>query len=160
MTDLPPAGGVDPAAFLSQLIQQDVSGRAALSQLRDAGMTMGNQAFYSLYGQIRDAVGGRSELQALDYAALPTGADYSTYAAGPGGQYATFVQTYVRPVGGTTVEPRYFIHVTDTPHTPNEAIAMAQQQLIEGEAANPAYGGQVTIGTAVTSVTQTVARTG
>jgi hypothetical protein len=93
----------------------------------------------------------------MNYDQLPTGPQYSTYRAGEGGQYATFVQTYTRAVGDTEVTTHYFTHISDVPHTANQAIAAAQQQLIEGEGQSGPPGGEVMIGSTVSSMTVTLA---
>jgi len=152
-----PAAGVDPAAFLANLVRADVSATQALGIFRAQGLRMGNETFYGLYSEIREAVGGRSALQGMHYNQLPTGSQYTEYQAGPGGQYATFVQTYTRGVGDTEVSTKYFTFVSNEPHTANEAIAAAQAQLVEGQGQSGPPGGEVMIGSTVSSMTVTTA---
>lgn len=150
----------NPAPFIADLIQQDIGVTAGRQMMREAGMRMSNAAFSRMYGQVRDAIGGREGLQSMDYESIPPGEAYSTWTAGRGGQYATFTTTFVRPTGSREVEPVYYFHLTNEPHTPNEAIQAAAGFLTDGDEINPVYGPREIIGSVVTSMTRTVAREG
>jgi len=149
---------IDPAGFLANLVRGDVSATAALDIFRSNGLSMRTQTFYSLYGEIRDAVGGRSALQGMDYSQLPTGAQYTTYRAGEGGQYATFVQNYTRTVGTNEIQTRHYIHITNQPHTANEALTASASQFAEGGGGPEGPSGSILVGQTVSSMTVTVAR--
>lgn len=145
--------------FIAQAVREDMSARQAIQVFRDNGVQISNQAFRSMYAEARDAVAGRDAIQALSYDAIPPADAYSTWAAGEADQYATFVTSYVRPVGSRDVEPRYFTHVTAEPHTPGDAADAAAGYLSDIEDdGNPNYPAAVHLFSMVTSMTRTTGR--
>lgn len=154
----PAGGGFNPAPFIANLIQDNIGVTAGRALMREAGMRMSNATFSRMYGQVREAIGGREQLQGLDYEAIPSGEQYSTWTAGQGGQYATFTTTFIRPTGSREVEPAFYFHITNEPHTPQEAIDAAAVFFADGDEINPVYGPREIIGAVVTSVNRTVAK--
>ncbi len=157
MSDIP-VPGFNAGAFIGNMIENNVGVTAARNAMRAAGMKMSNAAFSSLYGQIREAIGAREGLQGLDYESLPSGETYSTWTAGRGDQYATFVTTWVRPIGERDASPRYFYHLTNEPHTPAEAVRVAQSSLAQAAEAEHGDSDIMIIGSLVTSINRTLGR--
>src|SRR5438105_2738550 len=81
----------NPAGFVSQYVQQGLSARAALREFRDAGGTMGNERFRSLYASVADSLARGGSYASLDPYSVPSPADLGTWKMGRGGQYATQV---------------------------------------------------------------------
>lgn len=145
-------------SFLGKAVGEGLSARQAIAEFREAGMQMSNQTFRSLYSSARDALANHDAIAALDYDAIPPGDAFTDWAAGEGGNYATFIESFVRMPGEREVESRFFTHVTSEPHTPQEAIdAAAAIYGDEGDGTGPAYGA-VYHGSVVTSVTRTTPR--
>lgn len=149
---------VDPAAFIVQGLEEGLSGNAILRGLQEAGAGMNRGTFFQMVGEIRGAIGAREELQGLDYGAIPEGSSYSTWRAGAGDQYATFVTSYVRPVGSLDIEQRYYTHITNDPHSPQDAIDAAQDFLDRGNEQGSGPSADTTMGSVITSINRTVAR--
>lgn len=159
MTDLPIEGGdFNVGAFLTGAIEEGLSARQALIRFREAGMRMSNESFRQLYAETRDIIGDRDYLAALDYDAIPEGEQLGTWAMGEGGQFATFVTSFVRRVGERELEQRYYTFITDEPHTAADAIAAAQDFYTDEALVGDSFGGGVYQGSVVTSMTQTRAR--
>lgn len=131
----------NPAGFAAYHLSIGSSAREALAAYRAEGGTTGDAAWYRLYGQVADTLNRTADQAALDPRALPGPSDYSTWAAGSGGKYATQVKvlTIDQETGlASTVE---FTHITSDPHTPEEAQQAAIDMYSSGD--NAAKYGQV-----------------
>lgn len=157
MSELGPLGeGLAPDAFIRQAISEDLGPTAALRSFREGGGAINNETWFSLYGQIRDAVGGNEALQGLEYSSLPPTEAYSPWAAGEPDRYVSFVEVHVRNPGERIPESRFFSYVTDTMHAPEDAINAAVAEFGEAAAAGGTFAGQIILGATVTSLTRTV----
>lgn len=148
----------DPAQFIAGMIEEGIGVTAGRNMVRDAGFQISNEAFGNLYGQVRFALGDREIIQGLNYDQVPPSDVYSTWRAGRGDQYATYVTSYVRPVGERDIEERFYFHLSDDPHTPQEAIDAAQAHLTGDRAATSGSDPIVLVGSVVTSVNRTIGR--
>ena len=156
MTDLPIEGeAFNVGSFISEAIDSGLSMRRAREQFRAAGMRMSNESFAQLYSEIRDTIGGREVLQGIDYNAIPDADIYGTWAMGEGGRFSTFVTSYVRRIGERNVEQRFYTYTTDQPHSPQEAIDIARDQLTNQDLAADSFGGGIYQGSVVTSMVRT-----
>lgn len=156
MTDLPVEGEpFNVGTFISGAIDEGLSQRSALRLFREQGMRMADRTFGALWNEIRDTIGGREVLQGIDYSAIPTADVYGTWAAGEGGQFSTFVTSYVRRVGERGVEERFYTYTTDQPHAPQEAIDAARDQYTDEGLASDSFGGGIYQGSVVTSMVRT-----
>lgn len=147
--------GFNVSAFLPRAIEEGMSARRALASFREAGGRMGNQAFRSLYGEARAAVEGRDAIAGLDYDAIPPGTAYTDWTAGAEGRYATFVQSFTRMPGEVEVENRFYTHITDAPHSPQEAIDAAAEFYTDAAVSTGGTPQGVYQGSVVTSMTRT-----
>lgn len=117
-------GGVsgNRAGFIARAIQEGMSANQTLGALRDAGMGINRQAGLRLYGQVNASLARRGEQVAYPTNALPRGDMLQPWAMGRGGQYATQVEIQVRDRRTGIVSAVQYTHVTDEPHTGDEAI--------------------------------------
>lgn len=147
------------SGFIRKAIGEGLGVTAAREAMREGGLgSMSNAAFGRLYGEIRQAVGMRSQIASLDYGAIPPTDVYTPWAAGAAGRHASFVEVYVRPVGSRDVTSKWYQHVTDAAHTPQEAIDAAIGAIMGGSATGLTPSGEVIVGAAVTSITRTTGR--
>lgn len=153
-----PGPGFNAGAFMAEAISEGLSARQAIVRFREAGMAMSNQAFRSMYAQVRDVIGRRDVLGALDYSAIPGPEVYGTVTLGQGDRYATYVTSYVRRLGERDLEPRWYTYVTDQPHTPGEAIQAARDWLTDQDLAQDSFSTGVYQGSVVTSMSKTIGR--
>lgn len=159
MSELGAVGpNLDPAAFVRGLIEEGIGVTEGRDLFRSYGMAMSNARFSSLYGEIRSTIANREALQALDYSLVPDAARFNAWAAGEPDRYATFVQVHVTMPGESEIQMRPFVHITDQPHTPQEAVDAAMSEAEQLAAAGGTFQGQTVIGGTVTSMTRTVAR--
>lgn len=159
MSDAGGAGFGPVGAFIRSAISEGLGVTAARNAMREAGIgRMNNTTFGQIYGQIRDTIGARSAIAALDYSVLPPAGAYSEWAAGTSGRYASFVDVHVREIGSQQTGRKWFQHVTDFPHTPQEAIDAAMASVMGGTETGLTPSGEVIIGATITSLTRTVAR--
>lgn len=152
------AGGGEPfnvGSFIAQAIDEGLSMRAARDLFRAQGMQMANQSFASMYAQVRDAIGEREAIQGIDYEAIPDPAVYGRWSAGRGDQFATFVTSYVRPLGERDVEERFYLHLTDDPHTAADAVRAAERFYTDEALVGDSLQGGVYQGSVVTSMVRT-----
>lgn len=141
----PPGGGVNignRAGYVAGLIREGLSANKILSTLREAGAGMQRAAGLRLVGQVRDSLARSPEIQAMRGDQLPTGDQYGTWAMGRGGQYATNVAIYSIDRGSGVALTSFFTHVTNEPHTPEEA-AQAGIDLYTDAGADDRYGQRV-----------------
>lgn len=148
--------GLNAGAFMAQAAGEGLGVVEARNLMREAGLHMSNATFSSMYADVRSAIGERDAIQGLNYDAIPGGDAFSTWAAGAEGEFATFVTSYVRPVGTDELERRYYIHTTGAPHTPQEAIDAAQTFYTDVALAADSMARGNYQGSIVTSVTRTV----
>lgn len=132
MSDIGDATNLSLGAFIRQAIGEGMGVTEARNTMRDLGVgSLSNEAFGELYGEIRAAIGQRSALAGLDYEAIP-GADVLVpWSAGNRERYATFVEVFVREQGTRVVTSRFHTHISDAPHTPQEAVDAAIQTLAD-----------------------------
>lgn len=139
-------------------IESDMSATASLKAFRAGGGRIGNERWYSLYGDIRAAMGNREQLQGISYGQVPAYDQMTSWAAGTAGQQATFVQTFLQVPGERGTRTSFFIHVTGDPHTPQEAIEAAQRSIAEGQRTGSGPVGEVMLGSVITSVARMTGR--
>jgi hypothetical protein len=147
-----------PGAFISGAIAEGLGVTEARNLFRSYGMSMSNASFGQLYGQVRDAIGNRSDIAGLNYDAIPDGNVYTPWAAGTPDRYATFVQTFVRDPGSSEPRTIFTTVVTDEPHTPGFAEQQAQDEAEAAAAEGGSFAGQVVLASVITSMTRTVRR--
>lgn len=137
MTFAEPVGevnlGANQAGWIARMLRDGQSANSILRTFQDAGAGMRREYGLNLIRQVRASISDHPELGALEPGALPTAEQYSTWAMGSGGQYATSVTVAFRDVetGLAGVQP--FTYVTDEPHTPEEAAQAAIDTYSEGE---------------------------
>lgn len=157
MSELPIGGpGFNAGSFIAKAINEGLSMNKALATFRDAGMKMGNQAFRSAYANVREAIGGRDVISSLDYDAIPPGEAFTDWAAGASGRYATFVTSLTRLPGEVEMDRKFYIHVTDEPHTPQEAVDAHAAHLTDEAQTDKGYPMGSYQGGYVTSMTRTI----
>lgn len=147
--------GLNAGSFIAKAIEEGMSARQAISLFRDAGMKMGNQAFRSLYANVRDTLADRDQIAGLNYDAVPPGEAFGTWAADAEGGFATFVTSFTRMPGEVEMESRFYIHVSDESHTPQEAIDAAAAHYTDDAVGSSGTPQGVYQGSVVTSVTRT-----
>jgi hypothetical protein len=158
VSDLIPFADFSPGSFIAGAIGEGMGVTEARNLFRSYGMSMGNDAFGQLFGQVRAAIGDRSAIAQLSYDSIPPGEAYTEWAAGQPDRYATFVQTFTREPGTNDVLTHFNTYVTDVAHSPQEAIDWAQQESEAAAAEGGTFSGQVTLASVVTSMTRTVQR--
>lgn len=139
-------------------IESGMSATSSLRAFREMGGRIGNERWYALYGDVRSAVGNREGIQSMLYDSIPQAAQMTDWAAGEAGQQATFVQTYLQVPGERSPRTSFYIHVTDNPHTPQEAINAAQGSIAEGQRTGTGPVGEVMLGSVITSVARLTGR--
>lgn len=121
----PPEDGIDignRAGFIGQLINQGLSANEGLEVLRDLGAGYRRTDFLADWARVSDAIARSGEQIALDPTSLPSGSDYAELAMGRGGQYATRVSIGLVNMDTGVQGTGWYLHVTDDPHTPEDAI--------------------------------------
>lgn len=144
----------NPAGFIADQIRSGVNATNALEGFREAGGGMRRQSWFRLYGEVADSIARSPEAAALDPAAYPDAENYGEWAAGQGGQYATQVNIMIRDRASGVVGSAPYTHITDDPHTPDEAIA-AGVDLYSNDDAAQRYDQQI-LGGVVTGIWQTI----
>lgn len=114
--------GGNRAGFIARAIQQGMSANQTLAALRDAGAGMARQAGLRLYGQVMGSLANREAQVAYPTNALPRAEVLSPWAMGRGGQFATQVEIQVRDRRTGIISAVQYTHVTNEPHTGDEAI--------------------------------------
>ena len=110
------------AGFQSEFVGQGYSARQALQVFRGAGGTSGDARWFASYANVRASLANSDYNYALDPNQYPAGSDYSQWAAGRGGQYATSVAIQMIDKDTGLIGTHRYMHLTDTPHTPAEAM--------------------------------------
>lgn len=110
------------AGFMAKAIQEGLSANETLRLMREGGAGMARQAGLRLYGQVNASLARRGEQIAYPTNALPRGDMMQPWAMGRGGQFATQVEIQVRDRRSGIVSAVQYTHVTDEPHTGDEAI--------------------------------------
>lgn len=147
--------GLNAGSFVAKAIEEGLSMRKTVDLLRESGMKMGNQAFRSLYANVRDTIADRDQIAGLNYDAVPPAEAFGTWAADAEGGFATFVTSFTRMPGEVEMEQRFYIHVSDDPHTPQEAIDAAAAHYTDDAVGSSGTPQGVYQGSVVTSVTRT-----
>lgn len=114
--------GGNRAGFMARAIQAGMSANQTLAALREGGAGMARQAGLRLYGQVTASLANRSEQIAYPTNALPRAEILNPWAMGRGGQFATQVEIQVRDRRTGIISAVQYTHVTNDPHTGDEAI--------------------------------------
>lgn len=114
--------GGNRAGFIARAIQQGMSANQTLAALREGGAGMARQAGLRLYGQVASSLANREAQISYPTNALPRAEVLSPWAMGRGGQFATQVEIQVRDRRTGIISAVQYTHVTDEPHTGDEAI--------------------------------------
>lgn len=125
----PPDEGINlgnRAGFIAQMISEGYSANEGLSLLQSYGAGYRRSDFLADWGRVSDALARSGDTLALDPTQLPTGEDYAELAMGRGGQYATRVSIGIVNMDTGISGTGWYLHVTDEPHTPQDAIEAAQ----------------------------------
>lgn len=125
------AEGVDvgnASGFMAESIRSGLNATEALREFRAAGGAMRREYWLQGYADVRDTLARSDEFAQLDRNALPSGEDYSEWAMGRGGQYATQVQVFLRQKGTGETFSKDYTYVTDEPHSPGEAEQAAMDE--------------------------------
>lgn len=144
----------NPAGFISDKIREGVGATQSLEDFREAGGQMRRQSWFRLFGEVADTITRSAEASALDPGSLPDAGDYGVWEMGKGGQYATQVNIMFRDRYSGVIGTAPYTHITDDPHTPDEAIASGIDLYTDDEAAQR-YDQQV-LGGIATNVWQTI----
>lgn len=144
----------NPAGFIAQAIRSGQNATQALSAYREAGGSARTQTWYGLYGQVSDTLARQPEAANLEPNRIPGAEDYGEWSMGRGGQFATQVQILFRDRETGIIGSAPYTHITDEPHTPDEAVYAGIDLYTNDEAAQR-YAQQV-LGGVVTNVWQTV----
>jgi hypothetical protein len=115
----------NPAGFMAYHVSIGSSAREAREDYRSQGGTTGDTAWNRMYGQVADTLARIPDQAALDPGAIPSAGDYGTWAMGQGNQYATQVKVQLTDVETGLLTTTDYTHITDVPHTPEEAEAAA-----------------------------------
>lgn len=121
----PPEDGIDignRAGYIAQMITEGLSANEGLDLLREYGAGYRRTDFLADWGRVSDALARNPETLALDPTILPGGEDYASIAMGRGGQYATRVSIGLVNMDTGIQGTGWYLHVTDEPHTPQDAI--------------------------------------
>lgn len=144
----------NPAGFIADKLREGTGATRALDEFREAGGEMRRQSWFRLYGQVSDTLARSPESEALDPRALPDSSAYGEWAMGAGGQYASQVNVMFRDVESGVIGTAQYTHISDDPHTPEEAIAAAVD--VYGDEETAGRYEQAILGGVVTNVWQTV----
>lgn len=126
----------NPAGYMAQAIDQGWSATQALVTYRADGGRFGNDAWFQQYGQVAASLANAPAAAGLDPYLIPDANQYSTWALGRGGEYATQVQVQVVDTDTGVSGTINYTYKTSEPHTPIEAM----------QAAIAAYGDDETLG--------------
>lgn len=131
------------AGYVAGLLREGQSANQILGTLRDAGVGMRRANGLKLISQVRDSLTREPVIAGLRGDQLPDAAQYGTWAMGRGGQYATKVAVY--GVGRETgiATKSFYTHVSNEPHTPEEAAAAAIDVFTDADAQDR-YGQTIT----------------
>lgn len=125
--ELPPEG-LDignRAGFIAQMITEGYSANEGLDLLRQYGAGYRRSDFLADWGRVRDALAEDPSSLAIMPGTIPSGGEYAELAMGRGGQYATRVSIGLANQDTGVQGTGWYLHVTDEPHTPEEAIEAA-----------------------------------
>lgn len=148
-------GGIgNVSGFIRDLIGEGHSATAALGIFRDAGGSIRDSRWFTLYGQVTDAIAREPAFAALNPYTLPDASEYGTWAMGRGGQYATSVRISLIDRGTGLATFQRASYITDTPHTPAEATEWAMDTF--GDADAEADYGVTVLGAIASAVYATV----
>jgi hypothetical protein len=120
-----PAEGIDVgnrAGFISQMINEGYSANEGLELLQSQGAGYRRSDFLADWGRVSDLLARQDVELALDPTALPDASEYGEIAMGRGGQYATRVSIGIVNMDTGVNGTGWYLHVTDEPHTPEDAI--------------------------------------
>lgn len=131
------------AGYIAGLLREGMSANGILRTLADNGAGIQRQAGLRLVAQVRDTIQRTPDLQSLRGNALPGAEKYGTWAMGRGGQFATNVAVFSQERESGVSIKSFFSHVTNEPHTPEEAANAAIQSFTDDDAESR-YGQRVT----------------
>lgn len=118
--------------FLQSAIGDGLSMTAARDLFRESGVgALSNQTFSQLYGEARFAAGKYDDWANLDYSAVPGAEQYADIRASGPDRYLTRVEVGVREIGQRDITTTFFTHMTNDPHSPQEAIDAATSRIAD-----------------------------
>jgi hypothetical protein len=141
--ELPTVNIGNRAGYIAELVREGYSANKILGTLRDLGAGMQRSAGLKLVSQVRESMDKAPGIAGLRGDQLPSADQYGTWQMGRGGQYATNVAVYsIDKDTGASIKS-FYTHVTNEPHTPEEA-AQAGIDLYTNDDAAQRYGQRVT----------------
>lgn len=120
------------AGYVSRLQSEGMGARAGLRAFRDAGGAVRDSRWYNTWGEVAASKAGQVDVGAHPLNSVPSREVLTDWHAGKPGQFATQVRVFVRERAQDEVSIRQFTHVTDSPHTGQEAIDAAIDTFSEG----------------------------
>lgn len=131
------------AGYIGGLIREGFSANKILRTLSESGAGIQRSAGLKLISQVRESLDKAPGIASLPGSSLPSAEQYGTWAMGRGGQYATNVAVYsIDKETGQSIKS-FYTHVSNEPHTPEEA-AQAGIDLYTNDDAAQRYGQRVT----------------
>lgn len=130
------------AGYVAELLRQGESANSILRTLQENGAGMQRQAGLRLVAQVRDTLQRQPEIEGLPGNQIPDAAQYGTWAMGRGGQYATNVAVFSQERESGASIKSFYTHVTNDPHTPEEAANAAVESFTDDDAESR-YGQRV-----------------
>lgn len=121
------------AGFVSKAQSEGLSARAGLRQFRDAGGAIRDARWFKSWGEVAASKAGQVDVGGVPLNGLPPREAISPWSAGRPGQYATQVRVVVREEGTDEYSIRQFTHVTQGPHSGQDAIDAAVDTYADGE---------------------------
>lgn len=124
------------AGYVAELLRQGESANSILRTLSENGAGIQRQAGLRLVAQVRGTLERGSTTQGLTPNQIPDSRDYGTWAMGRGGQYATNVAVYLQDREDGSSLTQFYTHVTNEPHTPEEAALAAMDSFDNSDEEN------------------------
>lgn len=143
--------GAGLVGWIADALSEGISQRATIRTLRDAGFKFGDAKFRSIWGQTRASMGAIEQVQGITGSSLPRDDQYSEWGTLRGRGFATHITYTRREKGITEVQTGSFLHMTNEPHTPDEAFDAMFRTFEEPEDADKKYDFEV-LGGLVTGI--------
>lgn len=121
------------AGFVSRAQSEGLSARAGLREFREAGGAIRDARWFKSWGEVAASKAGQVDVGGVPLDHLPPREAISQWSAGRPGQYATQVRVVVREAGTDEFSIRQFTHVTQGPHSGQDAIDTAVDTYASGE---------------------------
>jgi hypothetical protein len=110
--------------FISQGIQQGMSGNQILSALQESGLGIRRSTFYETLGEVRASIGRAGEIAALPITATPPDELFTTWRQAPEGMNVYQIDIHVvDPAFGAVTMP--YSVISGSPLTVEEAVSQA-----------------------------------